>query len=278
MGVSFANVTPTNMELTPMRVTFDGVDLGGTLGNVVVSTKFAKAEIKADQLGTTVLDRRVSGIEITVTTELTEVQNKDILKVVFPHMVEASQGGQDIGYFQSMIGDGDLSNAKQLILHPLSKPDADLSENYLFYKACASAESEITYGPEEQARLKIVWNILPDTGVQPARFYLYGNPGVGLVSATASAPSFAGTGNGTMTGVSVFNGATLTEVITAELVTEVADGGVFHVEGSLSGSLGLATVGLAFVSPVIAFTINDGSTDFDLGDTFTVNTVAANYA
>lgn len=175
--MSYATVTTSSMELTPMRVTFDGVDLGGTLANVVISSKYAKSNILADQSGSTVRDRRVSGIEITVTTELTEIQNKDIWKVVFPHATLISTGTAAI-VFKENMGDSDLANANLLTLHPLSKADGDLTTDYNFYKAVASAESTITYGPNEQARLKIVWNILPDESVQPNQFFKYGDPAV----------------------------------------------------------------------------------------------------
>lgn len=175
--MSYATVTTSSMELTPMRVTFDGVDLGGTLANVVISSKYAKSNILADQSGSTVRDRRVSGIEITVTTELTEIQNKDIWKVVFPHATLISSGTAAI-VFKENMGNSDLANANLLTLHPLSKTDLDLTTDYNFYKAVASAESTITYGPNEQARLKIVWNILPDESVQPNQFFKYGDPAV----------------------------------------------------------------------------------------------------
>lgn len=178
MALSYATVDATKMELTPMQVKFKGpadvsaVDLGGTLSNVVIETKYEKAEIKADQLGTTVLDRRVKGLMVTVTTELTEIQTKTLLKVIFPH---ATQGTSVID-FKSMVGDADLTNAGVLTLHPLSKDPTDVDYDYTFWKACSSAESSVTYGPDNQARYKIVWNILPDTSVTPARFYRYGDP------------------------------------------------------------------------------------------------------
>lgn len=175
--MSNAVVTTSSMELTPMRVTFDGVDLGGTLGNVVISAKYMKANLMADQSGQTVRDRRVSGIEITVTTELSEVLNKDNWKVVFPHATLLPAGTAAIEFSQN-IGDSDLSNALELVLHPLSKADGDLTSDYTFYKACASAESSVTYGPTEQARLKIVWNILPDESAVPNKFFRYGDPAV----------------------------------------------------------------------------------------------------
>jgi len=178
--MSNAVVTTSNMELTPMRVTYAGLDLGGTMANVSIAAKYSKANIVADQSGTTVRDRRVNGLEITVTTELSEVQFKNNWKVVFPHATKLGTGNAGLAAidFNSAVGDGDLSHAGLLVLHPLSKADSDLSSDYNFYKAVASAESTIVYGPSEQARLKIVWNILPDDSVTPNKFFRYGDPAV----------------------------------------------------------------------------------------------------
>lgn len=178
--MSTAVVTTSNMELTPMRVTYAGLDLGGTMANVAISAKYSKASIMADQSGTTVRDRRVSGIEVTVTTELSEVQFKNNWKVVFPHATKLGTGNAGLSAidFKDAIGDSDLIHANELVLHPLSKADADASSDYTFFKAVASAESSITYGPSEQARLKIVWNILPDDSVTPNKFFRYGDPAV----------------------------------------------------------------------------------------------------
>lgn len=266
-----------------MRVSFgtsgSEVDLGGTLSNAVISFAYNKAEIKADQSGTTVRDRRVSGVVATVTTEIVEIQNKDLWKVVFPHAQLVSSGSK-LMLFNSAIGDSDLANAKSLVLHPLSKQDSDLSGNYKFYKAVASAESEITYGPEEQARLKIVWNILPDDSVSPERFMVYGDPSIGVVNASAGSPVAGGgnVGNGTVTGITAYNGFTKTETITLSCIHAATNAGIFQISGSLSGPLGNATVGLSFSSSEVSFTINDGATDFAIGDSFTIAMTAANYS
>lgn len=277
--MSQAVVTTSNMELTPMRVTFDGVDLGGTLGNISFTAKYMKANIMADQSGQTVRDRRVSGIEVTLTTELTEIQNKDIWKVVFPHATKIGTGTGALAAikFDQNVGDGDLANAKQLILHPLSKPDADVSTDYTFFKAVASAESSITFGPTEQARLKIVWNILPDESQVPNKFFRYGSPAI-VQTPAAAAAAVAGGGNvggGTVGSVTVSNTATKTETITLECVTASAGSGTFYVSGSVSGPLGLAIVGTPFISAPINLTISDGAPDFAVGDTFTIATTAA---
>lgn len=277
MGTSNAVINPGNMELTPMRVNFKGVDLGGTLKNVSVKIETMKADIVSDQTGATVLDRRTYGLNISVVTELAEVQLKDNWKVVFPHARLVNQGGLKQMYFENSVGDGDLANAGVLILHPLSKLDSDLSEDIKCFKACADAKSELVYGPKDQVSLKITWNILLDTGVVPGRFLIYGDPTIGLVAAVAGTPAYVGTGNGTMTGVVVVNGVTKTEVITATCIHAAANAGIFQISGSVSGPLGNATVGVGFSSSVIGFTINDGTTDFIVGDAFTVATTASNY-
>ena len=283
--MSNAVVTTSTMELTPMRVTYNGIDLGGTLANCVVTAKYSKSEIKADQSGTTVRDRRVSGIEVTVTTEIAEIQNKDRWKVVFPHATKVGTGVGSLAAieFSQNIGDGDLTNAATLVLHPLSKADADLSSDYKFYKAVASAESSITYGPTEQARLKIVWNILPDESATPNKFFRYGDPTIVQTPASAGSPAFTGTGNGTLTAVTVSNVYTKTETITALcLGAPSGNKSNWAISGSVSGPLGILqlTTGGAgssatFTSNPINFTITDGTPDFVAGDQFTIATVAA---
>lgn len=181
MSQSYATVSGTNMELTPMQVKFKppgastAVDLGGTLSGVTISIKYSKAEIHADQEGkTTVLDRRTTGIMIMVTTEIAEVQNKDLWKIIFPHAVEITTTTKAIDFVNS-VGDSDLDNSGVLTLHPLSKGASDTTTDFTFSKACSSAESEIIYGPDNQSKLKIVWNILPDLSVSPPKFGRYGD-------------------------------------------------------------------------------------------------------
>jgi flagellar hook protein FlgE len=86
---------------------------------------------------------------------------------------------------------------------------------------------------------------------------------------TAGAPAFTGTGNGTMTGVTV-GGASVAETITMIAV----DASHFSVTGSVSGALGTATVGTPFTSGQLDFTVTAGSTPFVAGDAFTVATTA----
>jgi len=163
-----------------MQVKFQGptdisaTDLGGTLGNVVISSKYSKAEMKADQFGTTILNRRVSGFTMTVTTEFAEIKNKTLLKILYPHG-QLTGAGEKAFQWNTNVGDDDLANSGVLTLHPLSRGPSDVNFDWTMFKACASAESEFTFSPTEQSKAKIVWNVLPDTSVSPARFARLGD-------------------------------------------------------------------------------------------------------
>jgi hypothetical protein len=94
--MSTANITVSDFELTPMRVSFKGPgesafsDLGGTFGNVLVTMSYKKAPLKADQAGTEPIDHKVSGLEVKVTTTLAEIQNKQKWKIAFPHATKVA--------------------------------------------------------------------------------------------------------------------------------------------------------------------------------------------
>ena len=85
----------------------------------------------------------------------------------------------------------------------------------------------------------------------------------------AGTPGYAGTGNGTITGVQPL-GAAVTETWTIACTTAATNGGTFSVTGSVSGAKANATVGTPYDNGLIQFTLNDGATDFIVTDAFTV--------
>ena len=107
------------------------------------------------------------------------------------------------------------------------------------------------------------------------------NLGVGAVLGKVTAGSVpttgtaggGNTGNGTMTGVT---GGKYVKVgtYTMTCVETHLNLGTFAVKGVNGEAIGTAYVGETFTSSEINFTINDGGTDFSLGDTFTVAVAA----
>jgi len=87
-------------------------------------------------------------------------------------------------------------------------------------------------------------------------------------SITASADG-SNTGNGTIGGLDVLSGATGGDH--RAVITEAAtDGGTFDVHRPDGGFIGSGTVGSQFAQGGVQFTITDGSTDFAVGDSFTI--------
>jgi hypothetical protein len=77
------------------------------------------------------------------------------------------------------------------------------------------------------------------------------------------------TGNGTLTAIEASPTA-VTETWTLTCTATATNGGTFSVVGSVSGSVGSATVGTAFTHSKITFLLSDGTVDFASGDTFTI--------
>jgi hypothetical protein len=284
MTTSYASVAPQNFELTPCRVTYNSVDLGGTHGNVKVALNYTKAEMKADQYGETVLDRRVSGFNSSVEFVLAEVNDITKWAAAMPNATIVGTAPNRSVVFLSKVGESDIALSHALNLHPLSQLDASLIGDLTFVKAVAESVTEITFGPTEQQGLKVKMNIYPDTSVSPAKFAVRGDSSIGFINASFAAAVYTGTGNGTLTNISVTNAA-VTETVTVMCVgIPAANKSNWLVSGATSGVIGYAAItsgsasGLVnFTSSKISFTITDGSTDFIIGDNWTIAVTGGNY-
>lgn len=94
---------------------------------------------------------------------------------------------------------------------------------------------------------------------------------IGLITVAVPATGTAGTNTGNGTCGSVAGKAkTIPETFTLKCTTAATNGGTFSVVGSITGRLKDASVGVAYDSEYLGFTIADGTTDFAVGDTFTI--------
>ncbi len=290
MSTSTATVNPNNISLTPQRVTFNGVDLGGTVASVKIKKDIKMSDIMVDQFGKTPIDKVVSGYAYEVTFELAEVKFKPNWKVVFPSDSLITSGPNQSVRSDMQIGDHLLAHSALLNLHPLEASNADVSTDYNFPKAASIQTSEIDYGPEKQSGLKVTMVIFPDLSASPPHFMTYGDPSIGSVSASAGSPTpGANTGNGTIDTVAVFNGVTKAETITILGLDGGGSGNDFVVSGSVSGALGYVHVAAASASQatfiptagspqVINFKIHQGTIEFIAGDSFTIVTTPSNFS
>ncbi|MDX2223601.1 MAG: head decoration protein [Rhodospirillaceae bacterium] len=99
--------------------------------------------------------------------------------------------------------------------------------------------------------------------------------GAVLTALTVAAPVFAGTGNGaiTMDATTPVLASAKVGAYTATCVTAATNGGTFRVEDPDGFVLGDVAVGATFADD-IKFVIADGSTDFVVGDKFTITVTA----
>lgn len=80
-----------------------------------------------------------------------------------------------------------------------------------------------------------------------------------------------GTGNGTLTGLSVNQATAVVELWTLTAINATT----FSVSGFVSGATGNATVGVPYNNGKIAFTLNAGGVAFVASDVFTINVTSA---
>lgn len=90
-----------------------------------------------------------------------------------------------------------------------------------------------------------------------------------IALAAGAAVAGSNTGNGTVSGVSLGAGAKL-GTYTLKCIAAATNAGTFSVIGPKGERYADAVVGSAYVAGPIHFTVNDGATDFVVGDSFTI--------
>lgn len=85
--------------------------------------------------------------------------------------------------------------------------------------------------------------------------------------------AYSGTGDGTLT--EVWAGI---DAVTEDITLTASNATTFAVSGSVSGSLGNATVGTKFTSAKVSFLITAGETDFESADAFTIPVTARTWS
>ena len=170
-----ATVTTSNFDIGPCQVMFNGNDLGGTLKNVNIKFKYEKTPLMADQIGKTVLDMAISGMDVTVETEIAETRDKAKFSAIFPSGILAGTSPHQYIDFKDQTALRQLSLAQTLELHPLVDASSAHDNEWYFYKALPLEDSTYIFGPAEQAVLKVTWRILMDLSVTPGRMFRVGD-------------------------------------------------------------------------------------------------------
>jgi hypothetical protein len=276
---------PQTIFLSSAVCIYKGVNLGLVSG-VKVKIQEQTTEAKSDQFGKAIVNHFYVGNQIDIEMMFDEFTAAR-MKQAFPQAAFIESGGAARIQWGKQIGDDYYSDAGVLEIFASNDDVAFAGRRFTFHKVAPQGDAEIEYGPDKQIRIKSKFFCYPDlTSVNGYYGYLGDLAAGTLVAASAGSPVAGGgnVGNGTVTGIFVSDQYTKTEVWTLECIAAIPNGGIFSVSGSVTGAMGNATVGSAYVSrnltpatSEIGFLINDGATDFADGDTFTIATTAANY-
>jgi len=278
--------SPQSIFLSSAALLVNGVDVG-LVSQVKIDIKEQATEVMTDQLGKMPANDFYVGHVATGELMFDEFK-ASAFKLAFPQAELLVSGGTAQVDFGKPIGADYYSLAQKFVFLPTSDDVNYKNRNFTFWKGVFIGESSVEYGPDKKLVFKAKMKFYPDV-TQPNGLWLgfFGDPAAGtLVPASAGAAASGGgnVGDGTVSGISVNNTFTKTETWTMTCIHAAVNSGIFAVSGSVTGARGNATVGSSYASnslfpanSEILFTINDGATDFAIGDTFTIATVQANF-
>jgi len=277
---------PQNIFVSSAALLIDGVDVG-LISGVKITIKELTTAVNTDQLGKMVVNHFHVGDEATGECTFDEF-NPQNMKKAFPQAELLVSGGAARLSFGKQVGSDYFSLAKKFEIIPTSDDVANFGRHFTFHKGVFMGDASAEYGPDKKLVFKSTMHFYPDVS-KPSGLWLgyMGDNAAGTLvpaSAAAAVPGVGNVGNGTVSGLIVSDTFSKTETWTLTCITAIANGGLFAVSGSVTGARGVATVGSAFYSNSLTpansefgCTINDGATDFAVGDSFTVAVTAANF-
>jgi hypothetical protein len=156
--------TAENIKMGTCKISFDGTDLGLTMGGVEVTVETTTKETKVDQFGDTVANETIMGRNITVSAPLAET-TLDNMVLLMPGTTKIVDG-TDLTKMKAMITSGTgislLSRAKELILHPINLPDSDVSEDLIIPLAATAGAMNFAYKYDEERVFNTTFKGYPD--------------------------------------------------------------------------------------------------------------------
>lgn len=150
MATSTANKVE-NVKLGVCRVLFDGQDMGFTKGGVDVTVSTETHEVQVDQYGQTPINEYVTGRTVTVKVPLAETTLEN-LTAIMPGATLVTNSTTNAARVDvpTAVGTSLIALAKELVLHPIAKPDTDKSEDFIVHKAATAGALDYSYKLEDE--------------------------------------------------------------------------------------------------------------------------------
>lgn len=148
----------TKVRIGACDVTFNGTDLGHTMGGVEVSYEPQYADVMVDKYGQTIVEKKLIGEKLTATVALAEETIAN-LKVAMPNATFAGAANARVTIGKS-AGQGMLAQAAQLVLHP--RNEGTRVRDIVFHKAVVTSQVVLPHKVDEQLTYEVVFEALLD--------------------------------------------------------------------------------------------------------------------
>lgn len=151
------------IKLGPCKVTYattPATEIDKTIGGVDFSAVPIYKEIKLDQTGQGVYDKRIVGWDVKAVIRMAESTYENI-KAMSAGLVEID-GGAKKKLHDAQLGVSMREGAKKLTIHPLENADADVSDDIVIYLAAPDTPVDLKYNYENERVLEVTMIGYPD--------------------------------------------------------------------------------------------------------------------
>ena len=140
-----------NVKLGVCRVLFGGTDLGFTKGGVDVSVATETHEVQVDQYGQTPINEYIMGRTVTVKVPLAETTLENLAKIMPGATLVSDTVAQTARVdVPTGVGTSLLDFAKELVLHPVNKPENDKADDFVVHRAATAGALEFAFKLEDE--------------------------------------------------------------------------------------------------------------------------------
>ena len=157
----------TDVKVKPMTVNWNSTELGSTTGGVEIAVEVQSSDIVTDQDGTSPVDAYQTGVAITISMTLVELNAAN-----YNQMISTPTGGSAAGSDATVHGYGTsknfvsmLSMAQQLRLRPVG--NSDNTEDWTFWKAVPVVDS-LSFASDSANSMSVTFRCFPDSSKDSA--------------------------------------------------------------------------------------------------------------
>ena len=166
-----------NIKVEPMKVLFNGVDVGCTDGDISFNITEETLDITCHQEGAQILDKKRTAINMEVSIVLKEVSTAQ-LETLFRFAGQnytPSGGTQIVGIGTKKIGTSQFDDAKKLILHPVGAAALDYDRDHTWFKAYPIINN-VTFSGENPVLVDVTFAVfVEEDNVSEADIYVFGD-------------------------------------------------------------------------------------------------------